>query len=281
MSDAGVDDTGDPTVDVAVVPAAGRGTRMLPATKAIPKELLTIVDRPAIQRIVEEAAGAGIGHVVIVTSPAKPAVRTHFAPDPALERHLEAAGRAEELAEIRALQELAEVTFLEQAQPLGLGHAVNCAAAAVGDRSFAVPLPDQLQPEGPGLLSRMIDTHGSTGRSVVALRHVPRSEIHRYGCAAVAPDAMLLDGQRVTSIVEKPAPEDAPSELAVKSRYVFGPEIFSHLDGLAPGHGGEVQLTDAMAFLAEADRLVGVIDDGPSFDIGTPSGFVAAQAAYG
>jgi UTP--glucose-1-phosphate uridylyltransferase len=251
----------------AVIPAAGLGTRVLPASKSIPKEMLTVVDRPAIQHVVEEAVGAGIEDILIITSGSKKAVEDHFDRAPDLEALLQAKGKHAELAAVRELAEMARFHFTRQGEPLGLGHAVSLARWHVGDEPFAVLLPDEILADGGALLGALADVAVRTGGSAVALREVPMDEISRYGCPRVARDA-AAGAWRIDEIVEKPAAEVAPSNLAVVGRYVFSPDIFTELERIEPGVGGELQLTDGMARLVGGSGLHGVVMDGASFDAG-------------
>jgi UTP--glucose-1-phosphate uridylyltransferase len=248
------------------------GTRFLPATKATPKEMLPVVDKPAIQYVVEEAIGAGLTDVLIVTGRNKRSVEDHFDRHDELERALEAKGDDEHLALVRAPSELGQLHYVRQGSPLGLGHAVACARQHVGSEPFAVLLGDDLVSPGCSLLSRMVDVQSRYGGSVVALHPVPLEQIHLYGCAAVTstPEEDVL---AVTDLVEKPEAEEAPSGYALIGRYVLHPAVFDVLDGLPPGRGGEIQLTDALRELARRDTAVGggvrgVIFTGRRFDTG-------------
>lgn len=253
-------------VRTAVIPAAGLGTRFLPATKAQPKEMLTVVDRPAIQWVVEEAVAAGIDDVLIITSAAKKGLEDHFDRMADLEMLLEAKGKYEMLDQVRRIAELATFHFTRQGAPLGLGHAVSMAARHVGDEPFVVMLPDELLADDGATLRRMISVAESTSSSVVALREVPPSEISNYGCARPEP---VGDGVvRITEIIEKPAPEEAPSNLAVVGRYVFTADVFDRIERTPPGKGGEIQLTDAMAMLIDDPGLHGVVTESGSYDTG-------------
>ena len=253
-------------VRTAVIPAAGLGTRFLPATKAQPKEMLTVVDRPAIQWVVEEAVGAGIDDVLIITSPAKKNVEDHFDRVPELEMLLEQKGKAELLDAVRAITDLATFHFTRQGAPLGLGHAVSMAARHVRDEPFAVLLPDELLPDGGRTLRRMIDECERSGASVISLFEVDGPEISNYGCAGIS----SRDGDvvEIDRIVEKPPYEEAPSNLKVTGRYVFTPEIFDRLAVTEPGKGGEIQLTDAMAMLIGDPGLRGLVIKDAGYDAG-------------
>jgi UTP--glucose-1-phosphate uridylyltransferase len=261
-------------VTTAVIPAAGLGTRFLPATKATPKEMLPLIDKPAIQYVVEEAVRCGITDILVVTGRGKGSMEDHFDRSFELERHLEAKGKGELLAEMVAIAQLADIHYVRQGEPLGLGHAVSMARSHVGDRPFAVMLGDDLMHERSGVLESMIATQGARGASVVALKEVPPADISAYGCAAVDP----VDGQLVQlrDVVEKPAPADAPSNLAVIGRYVLTPAIFEALERVTPGAGGEIQLTDAIKLLlAEEDVFGWTFSDG-RYDVGNKLDYLRA-----
>jgi len=267
------------TIHKAVIPAAGLGTRFLPATKSTPKEMLPVVDKPAIQYVVEEAVSAGLDDVLMITGRSKRTLADHFDAAPELEAALEKKGDLERLAAVRASTDLADVHYVRQGQPKGLGHAVHCAKKHVGDQSFAVLLGDDLIDARDPLLPAMIALQERTGGSVIALLEVDPDQIHLYGCAAVAP---LTDGSGggaqyrevvVTGLVEKPAPGEAPSNLAVIGRYVLNPAVFGVLEHTAPGRHGEIQLTDALATLATMPReegggVYGVVFTGRRYDTG-------------
>ncbi len=265
-----------PTVTKAVIPAAGWGTRFLPFSKSVPKEMLPLVDRPAIQYIVEEAVAAGIDDVLAVVSPHKKAIEDHFDRSKELEAVLEAGGKDDELAEIRALADLVELHSVRQGEALGLGHAVGMARRHVGDNAFAVLLgDDMMHPDSP-LLRDMIRATETTGRSTIALMRVPKQDISLYGSAAVEP----IEGEEslvtVTGLVEKPPADEAPSDLAVIGRYVFTPDIFDHIERTPPGRGGEIQLTDAMASLADDAGVNGIVFETGRYDVGNKTDYVRA-----
>ncbi len=255
-------------VRTAVIPAAGLGTRFLPATKAQPKEMLAVLDRPAIQYVVEEAAAAGLYDVLIVTSRGKHALGDHFDRMPELEAELERKGKTDALEQVVALAELARVHTVRQAEPRGLGHAVAMAADHVGDASFAVLLPDDLMVDDAALLRGMLGAHAEHGAPVVALKEVPRADISAYGCPRIEPvEGPLV---RITEVIEKPDPEDAPSSLALTGRYVLTPAVFEALARVSPGKGGEIQLTDALGLLAETGTVYGWVFREGRYDVGTP-----------
>lgn len=260
-------------VTKAVIPAAGLGTRILPATKAIPKELLAIVDKPMIQYVVEEAAGAGIRDVVIVTSPGKDSLEQHFSPAPELERALAKKGKDELLAAVRRTTAIANVSFVTQSEPLGLGHAVLCARDAVGGEPFAVLLPDELF-GGPQLLAALIDRHERFDASVIAVMEMPPDEIGNYG--VVDPEEVEPDLVRMKDFIEKPEPKDATSNLGSIGRYVLTTAVLDALEGAGPGSGGEIQLTDGIAAVARAEPAYAYIHRGPRNDAGRPFGYVKA-----
>jgi len=259
----------------AVLPVAGLGTRFLPVTKAVPKELLPIVDRPCVSYVVAEAVEAGFTDVVLVTARGKGAIEDYFDRSPALEATLEAAGKKELLAEVQAVARTATVVSVRQHAMMGLGHAVLTAAPAVGEEDFAVLLPDDLVDATEPCIGQLARAQGETGGVVVALKEVPRAETRRYGICAG--DMVLPDRMHVHTMVEKPAPEKAPSNLSIVGRYVLPAEIFGILRETKPGAGGEIQLTDALAVLAARGRVHGVVFQGQHFDTGNPLGLLAAQ----
>ena len=258
-------------ISKAVIPAAGLGTRFLPATKATPKEMLPVVDKPAIQYVVEEAVAAGLRDVLMVTGRNKRALEDHFDRNAELEDLLEKSGRQDLLAAIRHSSDLANMHYVRQGDPRGLGDAVLTAADHVGNESFAVLLGDDLIDSRDPILPRMIEVHERFGGSVIALMEVPSSEISRYGAAAIS----LTDENdvvRVNDLVEKPSAAEAPSNFAVLGRYLLAPEIFEALRATKPGRGGEVQLTDAIQVLSKRDTsggpVHGVIFSGRRYDTG-------------
>ena len=264
----------------AVFPVAGLGTRFLPATKTVPKEMLPIVDRPLIQYAVDEAIAAGCDTLIFVTNRYKHAVADYFDKAYELEQKLEKAGKQEQLALIRnVLPEGVRAVFVTQAEALGLGHAVLCAKAVVGDEPFAVLLPDDLiWSRGDGALQQMADHAQATGGSVVAVQNVPHEATASYGIVATG----AFDGQagRIQQIVEKPKPADAPSHLAVVGRYILTPAIFDLLEHTQKGTGGEIQLTDAIAALLEKERVDAFRFHGTRFDCGTHLGLIEATIRY-
>jgi UTP--glucose-1-phosphate uridylyltransferase len=258
----------------AVIPAAGLGTRFLPATKAQPKEMLPLVDKPAIQYVVEEAVSVGITDILVITGRGKRSLEDHFDRSFELEYYLEEGGKLDELAEMRRIAEMAEIHYVRQGEPKGLGHAVLVASEHVGDQPFAVLLGDDIMHPDAGVLAGMLGVYERYGHSVVALKEVPPEDISSYGCAAVT---QLEDNiVRVEDVVEKPAQEEAPSNLAIMGRYVFGPEIFDVLAETKPGRGGEIQLTDAIKTLGEHEPVYGWTFRDGRFDVGNKLDYLEA-----
>lgn len=264
----------------AVFPVAGLGTRFLPATKSMPKEMLTVVDRPLIQHVVDEAREAGIEHLIFVTGRNKGVIEDHFDRQPELEETLAARGKTaalETLAE--CLPEAGAASFVRQQAPLGLGHAVWCAREIVGDEPFAVILPDVLvQAPDKGCLAQMLDVYNSRGGNILAVEPVPDDQTQNYGVVATGG----ADGNvfPVTGMVEKPEPGTAPSNLTILGRYILQPEIFGLLSEQGAGSGGEIQLTDSMLTLLETQHFFAVEYEGRAFDCGSKAGFLAANVAF-
>ncbi|WP_375450182.1 UTP--glucose-1-phosphate uridylyltransferase GalU [uncultured Devosia sp.] len=266
-------------VRTAVFPVAGLGTRFLPATKALPKEMLTVVDRPLIQYAVDEAREAGIEHFVFVTGRNKGVIEDHFDRQFELETTLEMRGKTQALDALRHdLPSAGRTSFTRQQEPLGLGHAVWCARDIVGDQPFALLLPDMLFKGVPGVLKQMMEAYEETGGNVIAVEEVPPSEVSSYGIIArgEGPDT----GFAITDMVEKPRREDAPSNLMISGRYILQPEIFALLADQPKGAGGEIQITDAMQTLMRSQPFSGVKYQGTSFDCGSKIGFLTANVAY-
>lgn len=263
-------------VRAAVFPVAGRGTRFLPATKASPKEMLPVVDKPLIQYAVEEAVAAGATKLVFVTGASKRAIEDHFDTDAELERALTESGKDDLLESIRNIVPAGvSCVYIRQGEPLGLGHAVLCARPAVGDEPFFIHLADDLIAGQPGCLAQMADEHARHGGSVVAVETVPRENTSSYGIVEV--DA----SDRVTRIVEKPKPEDAPSNSAVVGRYLLTSEIFDKLEKTGRGAGGEIQLTDGIADLLDESPVYAYSFSGVRYDCGSKLGYLQATVAYG
>ncbi|WP_293868360.1 UTP--glucose-1-phosphate uridylyltransferase GalU [uncultured Alsobacter sp.] len=263
----------------AVFPVAGLGTRFLPATKAVPKEMLTVVDRPVIQHVVDEARAAGIEHFVFVTGRGKGAIEDHFDIHFELDRTLADRGKTKELEVLKAaLPDAGQTSFTRQQAPLGLGHAVWCARDIIGDEPFALLLPDMLHFGKEPCLAGMIDAHGRHGGNIVAVYEVPDSETHQYGIVGIRDEKGEM---AITQMVEKPAKGTAPSNLAISGRYILDPSIFDILATQERGAGGEIQLTDAMITLAKSAPFYAHRFDGTIYDTGTKLGFMMANVAYG
>ncbi len=264
-------------IEKAVFPLGGLGTRFLPATKAVPKEMLPVVDKPLIQYAVEEAQASGILDFIFVIGPGKDAIKHHFDRAEMLEDTLTQKGKSAELASINGFPAPENITYVVQSEPLGLGHAVWCAREAVGDEPFAVILADDLVMAETPCLKQLIDVHGKAGGNVVAVMDVPKGQTDRYGILEIGAD----DGRmaEVKGLVEKPKPEDAPSTLSIIGRYVLQPDIFEFLAKGERGAGGEIQLTDAMAQLIGRAPFHGLRFEGRRFDCGDKAGFLEANVA--
>jgi UTP--glucose-1-phosphate uridylyltransferase len=262
----------------AVFPAAGWGTRFLPATKAQPKEMLPLVDKPVIQYAVEEAVEAGIEQVIIITSSQKRAIEDHFDLNLELEQLLESRGDIDMLRQIRAISDLAQISYVRQKEQLGLGHAVLVAKELVGHEPFAVILSDDVVVGGRPCIGQLIHAYQETHCSVVAVMEVPHEETYRYGVIdgtpVGGPDSRLF---KLSGLVEKPEPDDAPSNLAIIGRYVLTPKIFDKLEQTARGAGGEIQLTDAIQALMQEQDVYGYVFDGVRYDAGTTMGWLKAS----
>ncbi len=266
------------TVRKAVFPVAGLGTRFLPATKAIPKEMLPVLDRPLIQYAVEEAKAAGIEHFIFVTGRGKGAMEDHFDRAPELERTLEAAGKTKELKALAdLLPDAGSISYTRQQAPLGLGHAVWCAREFIGDEPFAVILPDDMVKSKVPCIKQLVDIHAKTGGNVVGVMDVPRDQTNKYGILDVSEDDGKLAA--IKGLVEKPKPEVAPSTLSIIGRYVLLPDVFEHLGRKEKGAGGEIQLTDAMARMIGGKPFHGLRFEGERFDCGSKIGWLAGNIA--
>ena len=263
----------------AVIPAAGLGTRFLPATKSQPKEMIPVVDKPGIQYVVEEAVRAGLEDILIISSRGKSVVEDHFDRSLELETHLERAEKFEQLEEVRRVGEMANVHFVRQKEPLGFGHAVSFARDHVGDQAFVVMVGDEIVPEPlegeRSLIAGMIEIYEAKSASVVTVQEVPRESISAYG----AIDPVNEDGgyTRLKDMVEKPDLSEAPSNLAARGRYLFTPEIFEAIDRTASGYGGEIQLTDAIRLLAAEQAVYAYVHEGPIFDVGKKVDYLKAS----
>ena len=262
----------------AVIPVAGLGTRFLPATKTVPKELLPIVDVPSIQYVVQEAVDAGIEEIIFVTGRGKDGIEDHFDDAPELEQVLADRGLTEMVKMLRRIAEMTEVVSVRQKKPLGLGHAVLCARDLVGDEPFAVMLADDLIDSDTPCIRQLLEIFQSTNESVIALMEVPQSEVHQYG--VIQGTTLRERLYRVEAMVEKPSAAEAPSRMAIIGRYVLRPEIFSILQSLAPGKGGEIQLTDGLSQLVRERKVYGCEFIGDRYDIGDKFGFIRATVAY-
>jgi len=261
-----------------IFPAAGLGTRFLPATKATPKEMLPIVDKPLIQYGVEEALAAGMTEVIMVTGRGKRAIEDHFDISAELESNLNETGKHELYEKVSSISRMANVSYIRQKHALGLGHAVLCAAPWVGDECFGVSLADELIVADVPAMQQLRVVHEQTGASVIALARVSESEVNRYGMVDAAEEGGLL---RLRNMVEKPAIGEAPSDLAMIGRYIFTPRLFELLQSTERGTGGEIQLTDAIARLAHEEPVYGVLIEGERFDAGNPLGFLTANTILG
>lgn len=262
----------------AIIPAAGLGTRFLPATKSVPKELLPIVDIPTIQYIVQEIVSSGIDTVILVTGMGKAAIEDHFDVHADLERKLESEGKLELAARLKETSYMARIVSVRQGVPKGLGHAVLCAKDVIGDEPFVVLLGDDLVDAAVPCTKQMIDVYEKHQKSVVALMEVNEEDVSKFGiCGGNTIDDRVLD---ITSMVEKPGLADAPSNLAIVGRYVLTPQIFKYLEATDPGKGGEIQLTDAMNKMMEAEGFIGYRFEGDRYDAGDKFGFIQANIAY-
>ncbi len=264
----------------AVFPVAGMGTRFLPATKASPKEMLPVVDKPLIQYAVEEAAAAGITDMIFVTGRSKRAIEDHFDKAYELENELERKNKTEMLEFVRdLLPKNMNCIYIRQAEALGLGHAVLCAKSVVGDEPFAVLLADDLLDGKVPIMRQMVDVFGQHGSSILGVQDVPRADTRSYGIVAASPAGERIE--KVSAIVEKPKPEEAPSTLAVVGRYILTPRIFHHLESIRPGAGGEIQLTDGIASLLAEEQVLAYRYDGVRYDCGSKIGYLQATVVFG
>jgi UTP--glucose-1-phosphate uridylyltransferase len=267
----------------AVLPAAGLGTRFLPATKAQPKEMLPVVDKPLVQYVIEECAASRIDNVIIVTGRGKNAIEDHFDDSPELEQFLESRGKKEQAEMVRSTIRMAHFSYTRQRDPLGLGHAVLAARELVGDEAFAVLLGDVIIPGANPATRQIMDIYEETGIGVIAVEAVPRERIHLYGVIAGKPERRSKNPDRlllVSDLVEKPRAEQAPSNFAVTGRYVLPPKIFDYLEQVKPGAGGEIQLTDALRMLAQNEGLYALVYEGQSYDAGDKLGFLKATVEF-
>jgi len=261
-----------------VFPAAGLGTRFLPATKASPKEMLTIVDKPLIQYGVEEALAAGMDEIILITGRGKRAIEDHFDISAELEMNLREAGKEDLYNQVSSISRMVDIAYVRQKQALGLGHAVLCARNWVGEEYFGVALADELSIGETPAMVQLRRLHEETGASVIGLARVPREQTCMYGIVSAESENGML---RLTGMVEKPQPDDAPSDLAIVGRYIFSPALFDHLADVQRGVLGEIQLTDAIAQLATQEPIYGLLLEGERFDAGHPLGFLKANVAMG
>ena len=263
----------------AVFPVAGLGTRFLPATKAVPKEMLTVVDRPVIQYVVDEAREAGIEHFIFVTGRNKGVIEDHFDIQFELNQTLAQRGKDDQIARLQQLQPLpGQTSFTRQQEPLGLGHAVWCARELVGDEPFALLLPDMIMQSEKSCMAQMVELYGTTGGNIVAVQECDPAETHKYGI--VGRGREVGTGFEITGMVEKPKPGTAPSNLYINGRYILQPEIFAILEKQERGAGNEIQLTDGMLKLEKSQGFYGYHYKGRTFDCGSPEGFVEANVAF-
>lgn len=265
----------------AIIPAAGLGTRFLPATKAQPKEMLPIVDKPTIQYIIEEAVASGIEDIIIVTGRGKRAIEDHFDKSYELEETLAKKGKYEQLEEVQGISKLANIHYIRQKEPLGLGHAISCASRFIGDEPFAVLLGDDIvhSPEKP-CLKQLIDVYERYNSSVIGVQEVPEQEVSKYGVISINQNGIEDGVYHINDLVEKPKVEEAPSNYAIMGRYVLRPEIFEILENQKPGAGNEIQLTDAIKKLNELQMVVGYEFDGVRHDVGDKFGFIKATLEF-
>jgi UTP--glucose-1-phosphate uridylyltransferase len=265
----------------AIIPAAGLGTRFLPATKAQPKEMLPIVDKPTIQYIIEEAVQSGIEDIIIVTGRGKRAIEDHFDKSYELEETLVKKEKFEQLKEIQEISKLANIHYIRQKEPLGLGHAIACASRFIGDEPFAVLLGDDIvhSTDKPAL-KQLIDVYERYNSSVIGVQQVPEQDVSKYGIISIANGEIDNGVFHIDNLVEKPKVEDAPSDYAIMGRYILRPEIFTILENLAPGAGGEIQLTDAIKKLNELQMVVGCEFNGERYDVGDKFGFIKATVEF-
>jgi UTP--glucose-1-phosphate uridylyltransferase len=265
----------------AIIPAAGLGTRFLPATKAQPKEMLPIVDKPTIQYIIEEAVASGIEDIIIVTGRGKRAIEDHFDKSYELEETLAKKGKFEQLEEVQGISKLANIHYIRQKEPLGLGHAISCASRFIGDEPFAVLLGDDIvhSPEKP-CLKQLIDVYERYNSSVIGVQEVPQKDVSKYGVISINQNEIDNGVFHINDLVEKPKVEEAPSNYAIMGRYVLRPEIFEILENQTPGAGNEIQLTDAIKKLNELQMVVGYEFEGERHDVGDKFGFIKATVDF-
>lgn len=260
-----------------VIPAAGLGIRFLPATKAQPKEMLPVVDKPAIQYVVEEAVASGMTDIIIITGRGKRAIEDHFDKSYELEHKLRESGNSEALAEVQKIASMADIFYIRQKEQLGLGHAILCAKKHIGNEPFAVMLGDDIVVSDRPCIGQLAEVFEGVNASVVGVEQVPKSKLQRYG--VIKGKRVRDDIYKVDDLIEKPSPGEAPSDLAIIGRYIFGPEIFGYLEKIGPGKGGEYQLTDAMRLMCRKQGLYGLKFKGRRFDIGSKADWIRATVA--
>lgn len=263
------------TMRTAVIPAAGLGTRFLPATKSVPKELMPIFDTPALQLVMDEAIGAGVERIVVISNRSKPAIESYLAPSVDVVRKVRDSGRTDLADRLARIGNDVQVSVVYQDVPRGLGHAIGCARQAVRNESFAVLLPDELMGDS-SLLAALSAVHGATGDSVIGLKRVDAGEVSAYGCVRINTEPDQKGLVSITDVVEKPSAIDAPSDLIIIGRYVLAPRVFDDIESLQPADSGEVQLTDALRIAAIAGSLRGIVSDIERHDTGTPRGWLEA-----
>lgn len=267
-------------VKKAIIPAAGLGTRFLPATKAQPKEMLPIVDKPTIQYIVEEAVASGIEDIIIISGRGKRAIEDHFDTSYELETKLAQRGKTEMLDQVQSISNLANIHYIRQKEPKGLGHAIHCAHRFIGNEPFAVLLGDDIVISEEPCLKQLIRVYEEHNASVIGVHHVPKEDVSKYGIIEPVTDGSKDAVQEIASLVEKPSVEQAPSTLAIMGRYILSPTIFSILENLSAGKGGEIQLTDGLIQLNEQEKVLAYNFDGIRYDIGDKLGFVQATIDF-
>lgn len=262
----------------AIIPAAGLGTRFLPATKAQPKEMLPIVDKPTLQYIIEEAVASGIEEVLVIIGRNKNSIQDHFDKSVELELELESKGKVEQLAEVRHISNMVQIHYVRQIEPKGLGHAVLCAKSFIGNEPFAVLLGDDIVHADKPCLGQMIEAYDEYKTSILGVQEVPQSEVNKYGIV----DGKFIEDRiyKVKGLVEKPAVNEAPSNIAILGRYIINPAIFDILEKTKPGKGGEIQLTDALKELASREAMYAYVFEGRRYDVGDKQGFLEATVEY-
>lgn len=265
----------------AVIPAAGLGVRFLPATKALPKEMIPIIDKPTIQYIIEEAINSGIEDILIITGRDKKAIEDHFDKSTSLEDHLRSKGKKDLLDIVEQVGSLADIQYVRQKEPRGLGHAIYCARRFVGNEPFAVLLGDDIVNSRVPCLKQMIDLHDEVQTSIVGVKEVPLADVSKYGILDAEPIKESIHMVHIIrDLVEKPTPDAAPSRLAIMGRYIIEPEVFNILEHTKPGAGGEIQLTDALKEMAQQNTMYGLVFEGKRYDVGDKLGYLKAMVEF-